>query len=476
MIESNSQAATAAETFPALDALRLRGADMCQILHWLASARVSAQTLTQTHLDAIAQQNATLNAYVALDPSALEQARASDARRAQGRFGRLDGVPVAIKDNIDVAGLPTGCGLPGTHAPAARDAHVVERLRRAGAVMLGKAQVPEGAFGAGSDNPHTGAAHNPFRHGYQAGGSSSGCAVAVAAGLATVAIGSDSLGSIRIPASYCGLSALKPTHGEISTRGMVPGARRLDAVGLIARSVADLGVLLHVLGGHDPHDPRSRRRRVDLALPDWEPGKLRVGLLGDLDAFGVEPGVKRAFERALMALTHELGHRREVGFGDFPLARARRSAFFLIEAEMLVMHAATLADASRPLTPTLRAWLDYARNKSAGDYVAADRLLDGAVVVARKLFEEIDVLVTPTTPQTAYPLEATLADNAGDFTCFANLAGLPAVTIPMGMTLDGLPTGMQFVGPPGSDLRLLELAEVCAAALDAAPSYPVGAA
>ena len=114
----------------------------------------------------------------------------------------------------------------------------------------------------------------------------------------------------------------------------------------------------------------------------------------------------------------------------------------------------------------------YAVN--AADYVAADRLLDSAVVAARRLFEDIDVLVTPTTPQTAFPLESPLPDTAGDFTCFANLAGLPAVTIPMGMTLDGLPTGMQFVGPPGSDLRLLELAEVCAAALDAAPSYPCG--
>ena len=299
-------------------------------------------------------------------------------------------------------------------------------------------------------------------------------AAAVAAGLAAVAIGSDSLGSIRIPASYCGLSALKPTHGEISTRGMLPAARRLDSVGLIARSVHDLGVMLHVLGGHDPADPRSRRRRVELALPDWEPGKLRVGLLGDLDAYAVEPGVKFTFERALMALAHELENRREVSFGDFPLMRARRAAFFMIEAEMLVTHARALADTAHPVSAELRAWLDYARGTSAADYAAADRLLDAAVVAARKLFEEVDVLVTPTTPQTAFPLEAPLPDNAGDFTCIANLAGLPAVTIPMGLTLDGLPVGMQFVGPPGSDLRLLELAEVCAAALDAAPAYPVG--
>lgn len=473
-IELNPDVAQSLEPLPPPESRRLRGANLCQILHWLASGRVAAQALTQAYLEAIAAENAKLNAYVALDSHAEAQAEASAARRASGKFGRLDGVPVAVKDNFDVAGLPTGCGLPGAHAPATSDAYAVARLRGAGAVILGKTQVPEASLAATSNNPHTGAAHNPHRLGYQAGGSSGGCAVAVAAGLAAVAIGSDSLGSIRIPASYCGLFALKPTHGEISTRGMVPAARRLDAVGVMARSVHDLGVMLHVLGGHDPADPRSRRRRVELALPDWEPGKLRVGLLGNLDGFGVEPGVNYAFERALMVLTHELENRRYVGFGDLPLARARRAAFFMIEAEMLVIHEKAFGDPAHPVSSELNAWLDYACGKSAADYVAADRLLDAAVVAARKLFEEIDVLVTPTTPQTAFPLEAPVPDNSGDFTCIANLAGLPAVTIPMGMTLDGLPAGMQFIGPPGSDLRLLELAEVCAAALDAAPAYPVG--
>ena len=458
----------------ALSEHRLRSATLCQTLHWLASGRTTATALTQAFLDAIAVANQDLNAYVQINPAARTDAQAADARRSSGKFGRLDGVPVALKDNLDIAGLATGCGLPGAHAAATRDAHVVQRLRGAGAVILGKTQVPEASLVASSASPHTGAAHNPFRHGYQAGGSSGGCAVAVAAGLCTVAVGSDSLGSIRIPASYCGVYALKPTYGEISTRGMVPAARRLDAIGLMARSAQDLGVLLHLLGGHDPEDARSRRRRVDLALPDWEPGKLRVGVLGDLASYGTEPGVMYAFERALMALEHELGNRRAVDFADFSIARARRAAFFIIESEMLVTHAQALSDADHPVSAELNKLLDYARNKSAADYVAADRLLDTAVVVARRLFAQIDVLVTPTTPQIAFPLEARLPDNSGDFTCFANFAGCPAVTIPMGLTLDGLPTGMQFTGPPGSDLRLLDLAEVCAAALDAAPAYPVG--
>jgi aspartyl-tRNA(Asn)/glutamyl-tRNA(Gln) amidotransferase subunit A len=474
MNSAANQVELAEDLLPPPSARALRGASLCQTLHWLASGRIAAEGLTQTYLDAIAADNPRLNAYVHVNAAASAEAQAAEARRAGAKFGRLDGVPVAIKDNFDVAGLPTGAGLPATQSPAARDAHVVEKLRGAGAVILGKAQASEASLGASSANPHTGDAHNPARHGYQAGGSSGGCAVAVAAGLCTAAIGSDSLGSIRIPASYCGVFALKPTAGEISAYGMVPAARRLDTVGMIARSVDDLGVLLHVLRGHDAMDARSRRRRVDLALPDWEPGKLRVGVLGDLAAWGTEPGVARAFERALMALEHEIGNRRVVDFGDFPLQRARRAAFFVIETEMLATHAAALADKARPVSKELAKLLDYARGKSATDYAAADRLLDAAVVESRRLFAEIDVLVTPTTPQTAFPLESPVPDNSGDFTCFANFSGCPAVTIPMGNTSDGLPTGLQFMGAPGSDLRLLELAEVCAAALDATPTYPIG--
>lgn len=445
---------------------------MCQTLHWLAGGRVGAGELCETYLAAIARENPRLNAYVCTNPRAADEARTTQVRRTSGPCGRLDGVPVSIKDNLDVAGLPTRCGMPAVPAAATRDAHVVERLRHAGAVILGKTHVPEGSLDASSANPHAGAAHNPWRDGYQAGGSSGGAAAAVAAGLCAVAIGTDSLGSIRIPASYCGVYALKPTHGEISTSGMIPAARRLDCIGLIGRGIDDLGVLLHLLAGYDANDPRSRKRHVDLALPDWEPGKLRAGVLGDLAAFGTDPAVASIFAHALSTLKPELGECRIVDFGDFPLQRARRAAFFLIEAEMLVTHAAALSDAQHPVSPQLERLLAYARGRSAADYAGADRLLDAAVVASRRLFAQIDVLVTPTTPQAAFPLDAPLPDNQGDFTCFANFSGCPAVTIPMGLTADGLPVGLQFLGPPGSDLRLLELAQVCAAALDATPTYP----
>jgi Asp-tRNA(Asn)/Glu-tRNA(Gln) amidotransferase A subunit family amidase len=278
-------------TLPIAD-IDLRRATLCQLLHWLATGRVQARALSEVYLEAIERINPTLNAYVDLRPSLMQdQARMADHRRRDGVIGRLDGIPLALKDNFDVAGWPTRAGLPGRRDPVEQDAHVVQRLRASGAVMVGRTNMDEGALGALTDNPHFGATHNPHRHGYTAGGSSGGAAAAVAAGLAVAAVGSDSLGSIRIPASYCGVYALKPTHGEISTRGMLPAARRLDAVGLLARSVDDLTVLLQVFAGYDADDARSRRRRVAFALPDWEPGHLRAGLLPDLAAIGVQPDV-----------------------------------------------------------------------------------------------------------------------------------------------------------------------------------------
>jgi aspartyl-tRNA(Asn)/glutamyl-tRNA(Gln) amidotransferase subunit A len=451
---------------------QLRGAGLCQTLHWLASGTVDATRLTRTYLDAVTQANPRLNAFVAIDADgASAQARESDSRRAQGRaIGRLDGVPVALKDNIDAAGLPTQAGLPGARVPVARDAAVVERLRGAGAVILGNTGMDEGP-GADGGNPHFGDVHNPWRQGFSPGGSSAGSAAAVAAGLCAAAIGTDTLGSTRIPASYCGVYGFKPTSGEISLRGVAPAARRLDCIGLLARGVDDLGVLYHVLAGYDAADPRSRRRRVEPDLPDWEPGKLRVGVLADSRAWGATDEVAGVFARALDALAHELPNRRTVDFADFPIPAARRAGLFLIEAEMLGAHPTDVLAAA---SPRLRKMLDYARGKSAADYAAADRLVDAAVLKARRLFAEVDVLVTPTVPQTAFAHGQSAPADQADFTAFANLSGCPALSLPMGPTADGLPAGLQLMGPPGSDLRLLELAEVCAAALDATPGYPVG--
>ncbi|HWU76755.1 MAG TPA: amidase [Rhodanobacter sp.] len=461
-------------SMPPIADLDLRRVSLCQLLHWLASGRVQPEALSEVYQQAIERINPQINAYVDQRSGLMqEQAHMADRRRRDGVIGRLDGIPLALKDNFDMAGWPTRAGLPGRGRPAQADAHVVARLRASGAVLVGKTNMDEGALGTATDNPHFGATHNPHRHGYSAGGSSGGAAAAVAAGLAVAAVGSDSLGSIRIPASYCGVYALKPTHGEISARGLVPAARRLDAVGLLARSADDLTVMLQVLAGYDADDARSRRRRVAFALPDWEPGNLRAGLLPDLAAIGVQPQVVEVFEAAMAKLTHALGDRRTVDFDDWNFAHTRRAGLLLMEAEMLSTYATDMTNDAHPVSARFRQMLEFAAGKSAADYAMADRVLDAATLKMRRLFAQVDVLVLPTTPQGAFPLAGPVPDSVADLTSFASLSGCPAVSLPMGNLPDGMPVGLQLVGARGSDLRLLELAAVCSATLDAEPNYPV---
>lgn len=232
-------------------------------------------------------------------------------------------------------------------------------------------------------------------------------------------------------------------------------------------------MLLHVLAGYDADDARSRRRRVAFDVPDWEPGRLRTGLLPDLAAVGVHAEVIEVFEAALAKLPHALGECRPVDFSDWDFAVTRRAGLLLMEAEMLSTFRTDLGNDECPVSPRFRNMLGYAANKSAADYAVADRVLDAATLKMRRLFSQVDVLMLPTTPQGAFQLEGPVPDSVADLTSFASLAGCPAVSLPMGRLPDGMPIGLQLVGARGSDLRLLELAAMCSATLDAEPAYPV---
>lgn len=437
----------------------LRHSSLCRQLSLLARGELSARTLTESYLKAIEADNPERNAYWVIDQDgALAQAAASDLRRARGEpLGRLDGIPLAIKDNLAVKGLPTSAGLVGRRQLVAeQDAHCVARLRGAGAVILGKTSLDEGMLGTTGAHPTFGHVPHPTDPSLAAGGSSAGSAVAVAAGLASAAIGTDTLGSVRIPATFCGVFGLRPTLGEISCSGAVPALPRLDAVGPLARSLDDLTVLLQVMSGYDCADPRSRRRRVALDLPDWEPGKLRCGVMADAADLGAEAAVIAAFEQALVDAAPLLGQPTRVPLADYELPRLRRHALLMMEAGLAALPAAELEGASARLL----SMLDFARCKSAVHYAQADRALDAAVVATRRLFERIDVLLLPTVPQPPPLLGAEEPSHLADFCSFASLAGCPALTLPLPGHL-----GLSLVGPPGSDLRLLELGEVVGAML-----------
>lgn len=449
------------EAFP--DKLRL--APLTSVLHALALGRCSSEALTQSCLAAIARDNPQLHAWIWVDAEgALAAARASDARRAEGRpLGRLDGVPLAIKDNIDVAGMPTSLGIGGREAMhAARDAHVVDRLRGSGAVLLGKTNLDEATLGTIGRNATFGDVGNPLYPGKASGGSSAGSAAAVAAGHAIAALGSDTMGSVRIPAAFCGVVGMKPTFGELSCRGLASALRRADAPGLLVRAVEDAALLLPLLAGYDPGDPHSRKRRVPLAPPDWAPGSLRAGVVSDLAELGADADVIAGFASAMERCAQAFGDTQPVALALVPLdiANTRRAALLLMEAEILAAHRDELACGSD------RLWkmLDYAKRKSAVDYARADRLLDAHVVQVRRLLESFDVLLLPTVPSPPPAFGADEPANLADFTALASLAGCPALSLP-------LPNGqgLQLVGAPGSDLRLLELGEILHAMVDVQP-------
>lgn len=427
----------------------------------LARGETTAVDLTARYLDAIGRAQPTVNAFIAVDRDrALAAARASDAQRAANGARALEGLAIAVKDNLDAAGFRTTAGMATRRdaPPAQHDSSAVVRLHAAGAVILGKLNLHEAALGADNDNPHFGACHHPRRHGFTPGGSSGGSGAAVAGALCSAALGTDSMGSVRIPASYCGVFGLKPTYGAISPRGSVVVSRRLDHVGVLARSARDLGLLLPVLAGFDPACAQSRA--VAFAAP--AAGGLRIGVPA-LDGVDVQPVVRRAFERGLDALRGR-GH----AVVDLPASRiepgrARRAGLLVCEAEMLVEHAADWAAHRERFSPTLAKLLGWAAGKSAADLVAADRMLDEAAAQFQHWLSACDLLAWPTTPQTAFAFGTAVPSNQADLTCYANMAGVPALSLPLPVGADEWPTGMQLIGRAGDDLRLVALAHALTA-------------
>ncbi len=351
------------------------------------------------------------------------------------------------------------CTTGGHAVPAGvttADALVVARLRQAGAVIVGKTNLDEGALGATTTNPHHGATINPLAAGHTPGGSSGGSAAAVAAGYVPLALGSDTLGSVRIPASYCGLYGLKPTRGAVGRSGIADLAPTLDTIGLIASSAGDLSAGLGVIAGYDAEDidSASRAERVGTLGPVREP--VRVGLV-DLPGVDLGDAVRDALGRAVVALTALGAETAEVRLDGWDPARTRKDALLVIEAEAAMLLGGAIEAEPDRFGDDFKAMLAFGQRLSGPRVAGAYATLHRVGVATRRLLREVDVLLMPTTPQRAFPHAAKAPPNQGELTAIANVSGLPAVQIPMPIA-GALPAGVQLVGPAWSEPWLLALA------------------
>lgn len=434
----------------------------------LASGELTSETLVGQTLAAIDARDGEINSYISIQrETALAQARESDARRKAGApLSAIDGLTVAVKDNIDVAGAVTtgGLAIPQSAEPAAEDAFCVAKLRAAGAVLIGKLNMHEAALGATNDNPHHGKCYNPTRAGYTPGGSSGGSGAAVAAGLCAFSLGTDTMGSVRIPAAYCGVSGVKPSRGAVSIDGTVILSRKLDNIGPLARTSEDLGLILPIMAGFDPSCAESR----EMVLPalDQPATAYRFGVATALEGIGVEGEILAAFYGVCETLG---GHKIKLEpkpFAGFDLGATRRAGLLICELDMALFHQQNLADHPEYFSPELRKMIDWGLSRSALDLCKADWKLDAAVVKVNELLAGVDFLLLPTAPQCAFPFTDPTPVGQADLTSIANMAGNPAISIPMGLNSDGLPMGLQILGRQGSDLQLIEVAQQFAALLN----------
>jgi aspartyl-tRNA(Asn)/glutamyl-tRNA(Gln) amidotransferase subunit A len=375
-----------------------------------------------------------------------------------GGAGPLAGLTVAVKDNLDVAGMPTTAGFTAYAGRiATQDAPAVAGLRRAGGMILGKVAMHEGALGATTDVPRL--CHNPRRPGFTPGGSSGGSGAAIAAGFADLAIGTDTMGSVRIPAAYCGVVGLKPTSGLVSRHGVVPLSPTLDHVGMLAATPRLAARGLEAMVGDDPADPASRPAPAGWhAVPNAPVAlnTLRIGIPGALDAMTIEPAQRDALEVTAQRL-RALGATVEaVEMPGWDPGGARRAGLLMIEAEAAALHPDLLADPTGA-TPGFRAALAYGRDAGTVRLVRAMTRLTEARAAALRALDSCDLLLMPTAPQRAFAHGTPTPADQADLCAIANIAGLPAIAIPV--AAEGLPASVQLVGRPYAEALIVGLAE-----------------
>lgn len=439
-------------------------ASISELAPRLASGDLSPIALTEAVLARIARYNPTLNAYITVtEESAREAARAAEsAIRAGNYLGPLHGIPIAIKDLFATRGVRTtfGSQVFADWVPD-YDAAVVERLRNAGAVLIGKTNLHELAYGTTSANAHFGAVRNPWNSACHPGGSSGGSAAAVAAGLACAALGSDTGASVRQPAACCGIVGLKPTFGRVSKFGALPLAWSMDHVGPMTRTVRDCALLLQVLAGYDARDPGCVRRVVPdfLARLTNDIRGCRIGVARDYFFEDCEPEVVAAVEESLQVL-RDLGAKVEdIVLPDMRAALAAGALIIAVEAASY--HAADLRERPQAFSSELQAALELGGYYSAVHYVQAQRMRRRLSEQLRLAMRGFDALAMPTSPVPA----TEIANDPPGHTALRSrntlpfdFISLPAISVHCGFTKVGLPIGLQLVGEAFAEPRVLQLA------------------
>ncbi len=439
------------------DALtRLTIAEAAEMLRRRALSPVE---LTRACLARIRREDGDRRAFITvLDEQALAAAAAAEQEIAAGRYrGPLHGVPIALKDLVMTRGVRTTCGsrILKDWIPEA-DATVAVRLAEAGAILLGKLNMHEFAYGPTGVNPHYGTPRNPWDGTRMPGGSSSGSGVAVAAGLVPGALGTDTGGSVRIPAALCGIVGLKPTYGRVSRAGVIPLAWSLDHVGPMTRTVADAALLLQVLAGRDPADPST----ADGPVPDYGralPGEvrgLRLGLLTEYFFAHLEAEVRKAVLAAARSLQALGASVEEVALPG--IHHAGPASFAIIASEATAYHEPYLKSRAAEYGADVRARLTTGQFVLATQYLKAQRARQLLRAEVDAALGRVDALLFPTTPIPAPRLEAREATVEGltedvrwwliRCTRPINVTGHPALSVPCGLTTDGLPIGLQIVG------------------------------
>ncbi|MBM3526788.1 MAG: AtzE family amidohydrolase [Alphaproteobacteria bacterium] len=431
-------------------------ASVSDIAGAVGSGRTTALAVADAALARIADRNRALNAFTdVVAGRARARARAIDKARSEGRaLGPLAGVPFAVKNLFDVEGLPTRAGskINRDLPVAARDATLIERLEAAGAVLVGALNMGEYAYDFTGENVHDGASRNPHDLGRMTGGSSGGSGGAVAGGLVPLALGSDTNGSIRVPASFCGVFGLKPTYGRLSRARTFPFVASFDHLGPFARSASDLALAYDVMQGHDPDDPVCAERPAEPttgALAQGAAG-LRVAVAGGYFRNGLFPEAKVAIERVASAL----GAKREIEIPE--AARARSAAYVITAAEGAALHLDRLRKRSRDFDPAVRDRLIAGTVIPASLVVQAQKFRRWYRERVLQLFREVDVILAPATPcaapnigQQTFVLdgvEMPLRPNIGVYTQPISFIGLPVVAAPI--PVKPLPIAVQIVAAP----------------------------